>query len=499
MRFRVLFALVVIFYFAFFIFRTTVTSDPDFGWHLQFGRLITATQSIPLKDRYSYTMPSYDFIDHEWGMDIFLSEVYDHFGIWPLTIFFSFIGFCTLYIITLGTDKRFISSFLFLVGGTLFDFIGVRPQTISWLFLAILSVILFQNKVWVRFRLFLPLLFLLWANLHGGFAIGLIVLAIFIFGQMLEKRKFNGTDCIVFFTSLVITLCNPYGYHLWIEVSKSAMDPVLRTTIQEWYPAIYFINVAFWVYALISLFLVIRYYKRFTITELVIYSILFISGMASMRNIPVFVIISFYPTMKAVTYLYEEAKKKEYGKDRFMIGHFWFIIICLFLFLPQLGAYTYEIVTSYNGQDFYPNGAIEYLHHHLPEGQIFASYDWGGYLIWKLPEKKVFIDGRMPSWRNPNAPSNESTYAFGEYRNILGGEESFASTSKKYNIDTVLVSANDLKEQQTKMFGITIDKNAVLRYFFHSNMTFIPVIAQIRQMGWKVVYRDKTAVVFEKK
>lgn len=498
MRFRVLIGVIILFYFAYFIFRTAVTSDPDFGWHLQFGRLITATHSIPLKDQYSYTMPSYDFIDHEWGMDIFISEVYDHFGIWPLTIFFSFIVACGLYIITLGIDKRFISPFLFLVGGTVFDFIGIRPQTVSWLFLALLSVIIFQDKIWKRFKFFLPLFFLLWANLHGDFAIGLVILAIVIFGRMIEERKYNAKDFLVFSLSLVITLCNPYGYHLWTEVLKSATDPVLRTSITEWYPAIYFINIAFWVYALVSVFLLIRYFKRFSISTLVLYTVLFASGMASMRNIPVFAIMSLYPTMQGVSYLYEEAKKKEYGKSRFMIGHFWFFIICLFMFLPQLAGYTYGVFTSYKVQGFYPDGAIAYLHKHLPKGQIFASYDWGGYLIWKLPEKKVFIDGRMPSWRNAKAPTNESTYAFGEYRNILSGKEPFSYASTKYSINTVLVSANDLKDQQTKILGISINKSAVLRYFFHSNMTFVPVVAQIKKMGWRVVYRDQNAVVFEK-
>src|SRR5258708_1095243 len=109
MRLRVFLGGLFIFLFAFFVLHAMVTQDPDFGWHIQFGRLITTTGTIPLTDQYSYTMPSYHFVDHEWGMDVLLAFFYDRFGRWPLIIGFSLIGVCTLLVISIGTNLRWVA------------------------------------------------------------------------------------------------------------------------------------------------------------------------------------------------------------------------------------------------------------------------------------------------------------------------------------------------------------------------------------------------------
>ncbi len=498
MGLRALSVFLFVFLFAFYSIRSAATLDPDFGWHLQFGRLIGTTGKIPLTDPYSYTMPSYHFVDHEWGMDIIIAKVYDSFGMWPLTIGAALIGITTLIIIGRGTNLRWGAIVLFLVGGTLIEFVGVRPQIISWLFLAVLTSLLFQKNLWQRYRFFLPLLFLLWANLHGGFAIGIVVLGIFVFGQMAESRTFDSKDFAVFIFSFLATLCNPYGYHLWTEVLKSATDPVLRNSVQEWFPAIYSANLAFWIYAALSVFLLVRYHKRFSNTQCVLYCVLFISGMTSIRNIAIFVIVSFYPTIKGIEYLYEEAGRHQFGKERFKKGYSVFFIICLLFFLPQLGLFTYEIVVFQAGLASYPMGAVRYLRSHMPKGQIFSTYGWGGYLLWQLPEKKVFIDGRMPSWRNTLASANESTYAYGEFLHILEKKESFATTVNRYGIDTLLVTKSDLYEKPFHFFGIPVETHPLLKFLFGSPLTFSKVVSQVRHMGWKEVYHDKTSVVFEK-
>ncbi|HSX08775.1 MAG TPA: hypothetical protein VLF93_01320 [Candidatus Saccharimonadales bacterium] len=492
------FLIILICYFSAFIFREVVTLDPDFGWHLQFGRVILKTHSIPQNDLYSYTMPSYHFVDHEWGTDAIIASLYDAFGMWSLNILFAVIATATLYFLCRGTNYRWVNVPVFLVGGTIFEFMGIRPQIISWMLLSLLMSVLWHKKVWQKWRYAIPVLFLLWADIHGGFAIGLVVLSWFVIGRTIEGRRIDKKDVVILFASIGATLINPYGYHLWTEVVKSAIDPNLRWIIQEWYPAVYFTNLAFWLYMAVSAFLVIRYRRKFSHTALGIYVLLFLSGMLSMRNIPIFLIVSFYPTVQGIGYLYEEAGKHLYGKERFLKGYIGFFIICMFLYLPQLGVFIYGTLSSINADDSYPYGAVSYLNHHVPSGNIFSTYDWGGFLIWELPQKKEFVDGRMPSWRNPTAPATESTYAFGDYEKILQNKVSFSTVAAKYHIDTILVSKSQLKREDTKVLGFDVIKNPFLKKFFTSNTSLYPVVAQVRKMGWKEVYQDKTAVVFEK-
>jgi hypothetical protein len=498
MRLRVILVVLFVLFFAAFLIRSSVTQDPDFGWHLQFGRLLTTTHKIPVTDPYSYSMPSYHFVNHEWGTDILIAAVYDSFGMWPLFIASAIIGIATLFIISKGINLRWSALLFFLVGGTLFDFIGVRPQIVSWLFLAILSTLIFQKAYWQRFRFFVPLFFLLWTNLHGGFAFGIVIVGIFVFGQMVERRTFDLKNLAVFIFSLLATFCNPYGYHLWTEILKSANDPQLRNTLQEWYPAIYFSNIAFWIYWAISFYLVLKYRKKYTLTELFLYFFLLIAAFLSIRNIPVWIIASFAMTARGMAFLYQEASTHKYGSDRFLTAYIVFSFFAFIFFLPQLGGFFYGLYVSKDNASFYPAAAVSYLHNHLPRQQIFSSYDWGGYLIWQLPEKKVFIDGRMPSWRWHATIKGESNYAFDDYKKVLTGQTPFASFAKKYHISTLLIPIAELAPPETKLLGITIGADNPLHFLLVSYKSFYGVVGQARQAGWREVYHDQTAIVFEK-
>ncbi len=476
-----------------------MTLDPDFGWHLQFGRLVLHTHMIPIRDTYSYTMPSFHFINHEWGSDIIIASLYDKWGMWPLSILFALISVSTLYFLTKGVNAKWAALPLFLIGGTVIDFTGIRPQMFTWVFTALVISLLWQKKIWQKWRFFIPLLFLIWANIHGGFFIGIVIVGWFIFGGTIESRRLDRKDCGVFLLSLLATLCNPYGYHLWIEVLLTITDQGLHWGIEEWNPAIAFTNIAFWLYIAISFSLIIRYRRHFSYKILGLYALLFLSGMSSMRNIPVFAVVSFYPTVLATEYFYKEAGTYLYGKERFMRAYIGFVIICVAFFLPQVGIFVYSFIIDSNGPSSYPEGAVTYIRNHLPPGNVFSSYDWGGYLIWQLPEKKVFIDGRMPTWKNSTAPLNESTYAFGDYEKLLNSKISFAEVSKKYNIDAVLASTNDLHQQHLILFGKDVDNSWLLKPFSSQNWSFALIIAQVKKMGWKEVYHDNTAVVFERK
>jgi hypothetical protein len=85
----------------------------------------------------------------------------------------------------------------------------------------------------------------------------------------------------------------------------------------------------------------------------------------------------------------------------------------------------------------YPYGAISYIKENNLEGEIYNRYDWGGYLIWQLPGRKYFIDGRMPSWRE-NGMS-----VFEDYVNIAlkpaENKDLFYSYVETYNIEYALL------------------------------------------------------------
>ena len=85
---------------------------------------------------------------------------------------------------------------------------------------------------------------------------------------------------------------------------------------------------------------------------------------------------------------------------------------------------TIGLIEGYSGGKLHTQEEVgeivtEWLLEQKYEGEGFSEYGWGGYLIWKMPEKKVFVDGRMPSWRWDPADKTQSSWAFKDYRKIM--------------------------------------------------------------------------------
>ena len=443
-------------------------------------------------------MPSYPFIDHEWLTNIIWSIIFNHFGMLPLILIYSFLGVGSLFFQAIFTEKKWLPAPFFLAAVTLFEFVGVRTQVITWFFLSLLICVLFQKSLWNKLRYFLPLLFLVWANLHGGFGIGVGVLTIVLVGKSIETRKHVKENLLILFFCTLVTFINPYGIKLWWEFWMQLTDIRLRWAISEWYPAIYFDNIAFWIYFVMSIALMIKYWRKYTKTELFLYFFLLVEGLSSMRNIPLWVIASFVMTVKNISFLYKEASMYQYGSSRFRSAYIGFCIILLCMVLPQYGAYFYGQYISRNAPDSYPSKAVVYLRLHIPKEQLFSSYDWGAYLDWQFPQKKVFIDGRMPSWRwQANIPG-ESNYAFDEYEKVLGGQIPFAVFVKKYHITTLLVPKANMDPPTTKMLGMTFPQNSLIGKLLVSQSSFYFVVREVKKLGWREVYEDQTAIIFEK-
>src|SRR3989338_7863764 len=178
--------------------------DPDFGWSLRLGEFILKN-CIPKTDPFSYTMPSYPYVDYEWLTHIGIAKIYSLANFTGLTLIFTFIALVSIVVCVWDLNKRFTPLGIIFATAMFFSYFGVRSQVITWLFFAILVKIILSDKRWRKFKYFLPDLFLLWANLHAGFVAGLIVLSVAIF------RKRNFGDFVLLFLSILITLLNPYG------------------------------------------------------------------------------------------------------------------------------------------------------------------------------------------------------------------------------------------------------------------------------------------------
>lgn len=495
-------ALVILFVFAIFWLKGTISLDPDFGYRLRNGQLIL-TQGIPKSDPYSYTMPSFPAVEHSWLTATSWALLYPVSGKVGLAALASALAFLALVVsasrakstfLPKGKLMNYFASFPFLLAvSVVLPFTGVRVQVVTWLMLAILLRLILDGDTWRKWRLAVPLYFILWANLHGGFASGLATLFLVTLLRSVRLRRLNTGDFVILILSFAATLVNPYGLGAWREVWSSISDTGLRFRIVEWMPAIFMADLSMAALITFSAVLIIRYRRKLPLEEFFLYFAFLLSALASRRHLPLWVLVALPMTIASINLFYQEVRSISQAVFRFQKVYrvAWFGslgILVMQSFLALRGA------TFLSEDIFYPKNAVQQLKQNLPEREIFSEYGWGGYLIWKLPEKRVFIDGRMPSWRREEYPPGETGAAFDDYTDLLNGDIEYKLVFEKYKVDTVLWPV----PKAPGLFEILQGRLDEFLLRFGKEKKDFNFLEELAKDGWEKTYEDSVAVIYKK-
>lgn len=504
-------ALFLFLVFVLFWTKGTVSLDPDFGYRLRTGGLVL-TQGIPRTDPYSYTMPSFPYVEHAWLTGLSWALLYPTIGEVGLAAISTALALSALIFSVCrakidltskefsflvrpgGRDLWYFGSFPFLLAiAVVLSFSGVRAQVVSWLAMSILLLVSLNSSIWRRWRKLLPVFFLLWTNLHGSFAAGIIVLFFVVLVRAFRKKKLEAVDLIIALLSLMGTFINPYGIGAWREVWLSVSDTSLRWKISEWVPAIFMADLSMAALITLSAVLILRYRKKFYLEELGLYFAFLLQALSSRRHLPLWVIVVLPMIIKALGYLYQETKeiKKAVPRYKKVLAYAWIGSFAILIFQSTLSLRGAFLLSETR---FYPKDAVSFLRENMPKGQMFSEYGWGGYLIWRLPEKRVFIDGRMPSWRWGQNPPGETGAAFDDYNSLLQGEIDYKLVFNKYGVDTVLWPVSgpptfyDILQNKVDEFLVRFGKEK-------SDFIFLE---QLSKDGWKKVYGDSVSLIYKK-
>lgn len=492
--------------FSVFCLRAFIFLDPDFGWRLATGEIILA-DGIPKTDPFTYSMNSFPFVDHAWVQSSLMALIYRSFG--KSILAFIYVGFAMAPLIisffgnkkiirknmviskeALGADYGVFGNFAFLLSTyILFLFFGIRAQVFSWLMLAILLNLLLKRSLWSKYKNFFPFFFMVWVNLHGSFFLGLAVTSLVLVVRSLRLRKINVHDFVVLALSFFASLVNPYGAGVWGEVWSSVTDLKLKWTIVEWMPSLTMLNLAVAILIAFSLVFVIKQRKIFVVEEVFLYFVFLLAALSSRRHLPLWAIVTLPMLIRAVNSFYLQVAKIKGGKIRFRkVYKIAWVGISIVILIQAL--LDFREVFFLKEDMFYPKEAVTYLKKDLPEGEIFSEYGWGGYLIWKLPEKRVFIDGRMPSWRWDSPANLETDSAFDDYNDILSGDLDYRDVFERYGVGTVLWSKPRPK-------GFLDNLSDKVETFFGKEEDF-EFIGELEKDGWKRLYEDDVAVVYQR-
>ena len=388
-----------------FAFCTRAATDPDLWWHLSTGKLIVHSGGVPHTDPFSYSCAGQPWVAHEWLSEVFIYGVY-RLARWSgLIVAFATAtlgGFLFLYLRCPG--KPYLAAALTLFG--LFacsPVLGVRPQMLSFLLVSVLLWILERSEANRKSLWWIPFIFVLWVNLHGAYAAGVLILMIFTLAAF--AHSWRAHDSWRLFIVLLITLIgiavNPNGLRMYSYPFEVIHSASMQNYIAEWFSPD-FHKLAYAPFMILILALVVAFAlspQKPSTRDLVLLLGTLWAALASVRHIPLFVLISIPVLARCLRALNWPGEKWADTHDRRNISlvrssfHATFVLIAVLFASAQV---TKVCNTQKAGQDrLYPSGAVAFLKSHTLPPNVFGYYDWGGYLIWSLyPEQRVYIDGR---------------------------------------------------------------------------------------------------------
>src|ERR1051326_4392444 len=173
-----------------FLFASRPINDSDFWFHLKTGQYVFSTHSIPRTELFSFTYRGIPWVAHGWLSGVFFYAVWTTVGPKLLTFIFALLAALAFWI----TFKRAKSHPLFaavavLIGiWTAMPNLGVRPRVFSMLFVSIFLAVLdrFARGIKEHWVWLLVPIMVLWANLHGGFLLGLALIALTEVGMVFD-------------------------------------------------------------------------------------------------------------------------------------------------------------------------------------------------------------------------------------------------------------------------------------------------------------------------
>lgn len=406
--------------FVILIFIVMLTIQPpvdlDLGWHLRYGEHFFKTGSV-LKDNItSFVWPNYQWVQASWGYDLLLYQIFSHFGFFGVSLCASIFTLLTFIIITYPLKRFTFWQYLFLATTFLFltspmYITGLRSQTPSTLFFALVLLIADNAlKKETKFLFLLPAIFFVWSNMHGGFALGLILLFIMwiIQGFLLLLRRKPVKTWLIFGVTLTLSvltpLINPWGVRIYEETLKHSSN-INLTGVAEWQP-LFKVSLESALTILIVTFLAIVAYlrrKSLDIPYMVALVVALYLAFSAFRFLIIFGVMAVYFLSKNIPLVnWKQFVPQKFNwatKIIFVILIISDIFVFKYYFLlvnPKIVNFSWSSYCQTQRDCSEEISALMLAE--PPKGNGYNHYNYGGYLSWRVPLIKTFLDGRMAAW-----------------------------------------------------------------------------------------------------
>jgi hypothetical protein len=461
---------------ALFAMAVRTAADTDMYWHLRAGQFILQTRSVPMSDPFSWTAVGTPWVDVHWLSQVVLFSTYALLGAPGLALLVAaLVVLAFVFVWKQMEGSPLLRAFIVVLAAVVAAAVWTpRSQMATFVLTPLVGYLVYLYKwrqidrLWV-----IPLVFMLWVNMHGGYISGFMLLGAVLVGEMANHvLGFGGPEVLIWkrwrklliitLISGVALLINPYTINALVLPFKTVNIGVLQDFIQEWAsPNFHELYQQPLVWMLLLTLVVIGWSgRRLDATDAAMIVVFAYISFLARRNMGLFALICAPVLSRHAAALIGQYRQGQQPMPRGVPWLNWIVLITIGLAVLFKVILPITPTAQKQAEDkILPVNAANWISENHPTGKLFNSYNWGGYLMWQLgAEYPVYVDGRTDVYDNTFMQ---------EYLKIVTGQIDAPAVFDERGIKVVMV------EQES------------------------PLGLQLLKSGrWQTAYRDDMAVVY---
>ena len=401
-------------------------SDGDLLAHINLGRAILAAGSIPKESAGGFATTGPTVVFPAWGSAVIFAKAHALGGLAFIVALTAVIAGFTHGIITRVLRRHGVAPmpavFFAMIAFALASAHWLaRPHLFSMLFSVCLIVLLESERRWSI--PVIALLFAIWANLHGAWAYGLIVIAAWAGGDLLEWkvgdrgarwRARTGRHVLALCVAAAATLVNPWGVQLHQTVMATLRDAGVPRVIDEYRPPGFtsIPDLAFWCIAIVSAAALLRTRRRMPYPALLVVIVTTLFAVLAGRNIAFFGLVA-WPLIASHLSAHTTVAQHDGARPWRLAAPAFALLLALGLAGGRIGSV--QLIPARVDSARFPVTAVERMRAAGMSEPLLTTWTWSGYVPYAWPGERTWFDplvftpealgtfGRMllarPGWR----------------------------------------------------------------------------------------------------
>lgn len=388
----------------------------DTWWHLRAGLEMVRSGHVMLTDQFSHTAYGRFWPNHEWLSQVVFYGLHSLGGMPLLTAVCGlscFLSWLVSFNLTRGRVDDCVLVAALGLPGVLTGW-ALRPQAFTFLLLMVVLLLVLRGRSW-----WLPPLFVVWANLHGAVALGFVVLVADLVVDAFWGQRRWARKVTVIGACFGATFITPLGFGYWGEIAGILHRSQVNVIFEWTAPTLTVQYAFFWVLAAVFAWLTVTRWKSLSRRDdrvMVVTSALLLGlAIRAMRNIGPFALIAA-PAMTRLLWTDRPVVRVQpQTADRLTKLRVW-VFACAFAGAVSVVLVGWLWITPTAWTPISKDAAAAVRA--CPE-RLFNYYNDGGYLIWFVPERLVFLDSRQDPYPPEVMRAHDEAEAKRDYRPLF--------------------------------------------------------------------------------